>query len=41
MQCCECHLPEFMSELSTFDFEPERFECENDESSSETVSSER
>ena len=30
-QCCECPLTEFMSELPSFDFEPERFECENDD----------
>ena len=32
-QCSECHLPGLMSELSGFDFEPERFKCDNDDAS--------
>ena len=31
MPCCECHLPQLMSEVSSFDFEPERIECEDDD----------
>ena len=30
-QCSECHLPDFVSELSSFDFEPERFKCEGED----------
>ena len=32
-QCSECHLPDFTSELSSFDLEPERFKCEEASSS--------
>lgn len=31
IQCCERLLTEFVSGLPSFDFEPERFECENND----------
>ena len=37
MQKCECHLPQFVSELASLDFKPERFECDEDASSLETL----